>query len=128
MNTAMTHSQRSHTEPLSNVELQRYPPSIFATQPWHEVSDKYRFIPTIDVVEGLRKEGFLPVHAVQSRSRIAGKGDFTKHQIRFRDFRNGNVPAIRALGTLYPEIVLTNAPRWLRCLRARRRAVAADLL
>jgi hypothetical protein len=57
----------------------------------------------------MRKEGFLPVHAIQSRSRIAGKGDFTKHQIRFRDFRSGNVPAIRSLGTLYPEIVLTNA-------------------
>jgi hypothetical protein len=38
----MTHSQRSHTEPLSNVELERYAPSIFATQPWHQMSDKYQ--------------------------------------------------------------------------------------
>jgi hypothetical protein len=90
-------------------ELQRYAPSIFATRPWHETSDKYRFISTIDVVEGLRREGFLPVHAVQSKTRIAGKGEFTRHQIRFRDFRNGNAPVIRTLGTLYPEAVVTNA-------------------
>jgi hypothetical protein len=109
MNTQMTHSQRSHSEPLSNTELQRYAPSIFATEPWHQMSDKYKFIPTVEVVEGLRKEGFLPVHAIQSRTRIAGKGEFTKHQIRFRDFRSGNLPAIKSLGTLYPEVVVTNA-------------------
>jgi hypothetical protein len=106
-NTAQ--SLRSHVEPLSNVELERYAPSIFATQPWHQMSDKYAFLPTVDVIEGLRREGFLPVHAIQSRTRVPGKGDFTKHQIRFRDFRSGNVPAIRTLGTLYPEIVLTNS-------------------
>jgi hypothetical protein len=93
-------SLRSHVEPLSNVELERYAPSIFATQPWHQMSDKYAFIPTVDVIEGLRREGFLPVHSMQSVSRVPGKGDFTKHQIRFRT---------SATATLLPS-----AP-WARC-------------
>jgi hypothetical protein len=95
--------------PLTDTQLQRYAPSVFATQPWQAMSDKYRFIPTIEVVEKLRQEGFLPVSATQSSTRIDGKGAFTKHQLRFRDFRNGNLPAIKELGQIYAELVLTNA-------------------
>lgn len=95
--------------PLTNDQLQKYAPSIFATTPWHAMSDRYAFIPTIEIVEKMRSEGFLPVAAQQSRCRIPGKSDFTKHMIRFRDFRAGAAPAIRELGTVYPELVLTNA-------------------
>lgn len=69
---------------LTNDDLRKKAPSIFATTPWGEVSDKYTFIPTISVVEIMRKEGFFPVRAAQSACRIDGKGDFTKHMIRFR--------------------------------------------
>lgn len=75
---------RSQLVALSNDELFKKAPSIFAAEPWGEVSDKYAFIPTIQVVEKMRQEGFFPVRAEQSRSRIEGKGDFTKHMIRFR--------------------------------------------
>jgi hypothetical protein len=102
------HSVRSLT-PLSNDQLRAAAPSIFATEPWHKMSARYAFIPTIQVVEKMRSEGFQPVAAVQSRTRIAGKGDFTKHQIRFRDIRQGDGPATMALGQLFPELVLTNA-------------------
>ena len=95
--------------PMTNDQLRLAAPSIFATEPWHAMSDKYKFIPTIEVVENMRAEGFQPVSAVQSRTRVPGKGDYTRHQIRFRDFRNGNQPAVRRLGELYPEVVLTNA-------------------
>ncbi len=94
---------------LSNDQLQKYAPSIFAAEPWHAMSDRYAFIPTIQVVEKLRAEGFVPVSAVQSRTRIAGKGAFTKHELRFRDVRNGNVPVLTHLGQLFAEIVLTNS-------------------
>jgi hypothetical protein len=35
------------------------------------MSARYAFIPTIQVVEKMRSEGFLPVAASQSRTRIA---------------------------------------------------------
>jgi len=96
-------------QPLTNDQLQAIAPSIFATEPWERMSERYTFIPTIDVVEKMRSEGFQPFSAVQSRTRIPGKADFTKHQIRFRDVRNGNVPAIRQLGEISTELVLTNS-------------------
>lgn len=101
-------SRSTGTQPLTNDQLVRMAPSIFAQQPWERMSDRYTFIPTIQIVEKMRAEGFAPFAATQSRTRIEGKQDFTKHMIRFRDVRQ-NEPAIRTLGTIYPELVLTNA-------------------
>jgi hypothetical protein len=96
-------------EPLTNDELMYAAPSIFAAQPWDKMSARYTFIPTIQIVDKMRAEGFQPVAAMQSRTRIEGKQEFTKHLIRFRDVRNGNMPAIRTLGEVFPELVLTNS-------------------
>ena len=90
---------------LDNATLQRVAPSIFAAHPWERVSERYAFIPTIQVVDALRDEGFLPVKAMQSKTRIAGKGDFTKHMIRFRRQQDMEVEK----GTELPEIVLVNS-------------------
>jgi hypothetical protein len=72
------------TQPLTNEQLQRLTPSVFALEPWQEQSEKYRFIPTINVINALRDSGFYPVRAQQSQSRIPGKAEFTKHMLRFR--------------------------------------------
>lgn len=69
---------------LTNDELFRKVPSAFATRPWAEVSDSYTFIPTVSIIDTLRTEGFIPVRAEQSKTRIPGKSEFTKHIIRFQ--------------------------------------------
>lgn len=92
---------------LTDIELRRAAPSVFATEPWERTSDRYTFIPTIEVVEKLRTEGFMPVRAMQSKTRIEGKGEFTKHMIRFR--RADDLTSTRAVGDELPEIVLTNS-------------------
>lgn len=69
---------------LSNDQLLKIAPSIFADSPWEGMSDKYRFIPTIEVIEAMRENNFVPVKASQSAARIEGKQNFTKHMIRFR--------------------------------------------
>jgi len=109
----MTHNMTGNLNriptPLSNNQLMRQAPSVFATHPWEKMSDRYAFIPTIQIVDKMRMEGFQPFSATQSRTRIEGKQEFTKHVIRFRDTRNGNVPVLRSLGSIYPELILTNA-------------------
>lgn len=93
---------------MTDDMLRKVAPSIFATEPWSEVSAAYKFIPTFEILKTLRKEGFVPVKAMQSRSRIEGKGEFTKHMIRLRPVAHlhgfGQV-----LGQEIPEIVLTNS-------------------
>lgn len=99
------------TYPLSNEQLERVAPAIFAETPWDEVSARYVFVPTSTVVEMLRREGFEPVRAMQSRTRIEGKQGFTKHLLRFRhrDFLMDRSLTPDDLGTLIPEIVVTNS-------------------
>lgn len=91
--------------PLSNEQIQRVAPSAFAGQPYEKQSDRYAFVPTSAVIDGMRNHGFLPYSASQSLSRIAGKEFFTKHQIRFRaaDTR------VEAVGDTFVELALTNS-------------------
>jgi hypothetical protein len=64
--------------------MRRAAPSIFATAKHVSRSDRYTYIPTIEVLRGLKKEGFEPFMVAQSKSRIEGKTEFTKHMIRMR--------------------------------------------
>jgi hypothetical protein len=83
---------------LTEIELQRYAPSVFSTESNDKTSDRYAVIPTIEVVRGLEKEGFYPVMAQQSRVRNSDNKPFTKHLLRFRHQnsleKGGNTPEI----------------------------------
>lgn len=74
----------TQVEVLSNESLQTLVPSAFAVTPHSSRSNRYAFIPTSDVIQGMAEAGFFPVSAKQSSSRDASKQNFTKHMIRFR--------------------------------------------
>lgn len=74
---------RSET-PLVDEQMRRAAPSIFAEGKHGSRSERYTYIPTIEVLRGLRREGFEPFMVAQSKSRIEGKTEFTKHMIRMR--------------------------------------------
>ena len=71
-------------QPLAEEQMRQAAPSIFAQGKHASRSERYTYIPTIEVLRGLRKEGFEPFMVAQSKSRIEGKTDFTKHLIRMR--------------------------------------------
>lgn len=77
-------TMEKQTTPLTDDQLFRVAPSIFAEGKHDSRSDRYTWIPTIEVLNGLRKEGFQPFMALQSKSRIEGKSEFTKHMLRLR--------------------------------------------
>ncbi|PMU22940.1 MULTISPECIES: DUF932 domain-containing protein [unclassified Pseudomonas] len=78
---------RSNT-PLTNDEIARVAPSIFAVEAHDSRSDRYRYIPTVDVLTALRAEGFEPFMACQTRVRNTDKIQHTKHMIRLRHASN----------------------------------------
>lgn len=49
--------QISGREALDNEALYRHVPSIFALEAHDSHSKRYVYVPTIDIVEGLRREG-----------------------------------------------------------------------
>ena len=70
--------------PLSEDQMRTAAPSIFAEGKHASRSERYTYIPTIEVLRGLRKEGFEPFMVAQGQSRVEGKAEFTKHMIRMR--------------------------------------------
>jgi len=78
-----TFTLRSET-PLAEEQMRAVAPSIFAAGKHASRSDRYTYIPTIEVLHGLKKEGFEPFMVAQGKSRIEGKTEFTKHMIRMR--------------------------------------------
>jgi hypothetical protein len=70
--------------PLTNDQILQAAPSVFALEAHESRSSRYAYIPTSDIVAGLRSEGFMPFMVCQAKSRIEGKTEFTKHMIRFR--------------------------------------------
>lgn len=91
---------------LTEAEMMRTAPSIFATQAHESRSERFQTIPTIEVLRGLEKEGFVPVGVKQSKTRDPGKAEFTKHLIRLRRIEDGE--QYRVGGTTC-EILLKNA-------------------
>lgn len=97
---------------LDDHQLARVAPSVFAKEPWDGVSDRYAFVSTADIVNRLRDEGFVPVTARQSRTRIAGKRDYAKHELRFVQRGLLEDKALErglVVGGTYPLVALTNS-------------------
>ena len=88
--------------PLSDDQIRRVAPSIFADAPHESRSERYSYIPTAAVLTELRKEGFQPFMVCQTRVRHEDRREFTKHMIRLRHASQIN-------GNEANEIILLNS-------------------
>jgi|LGVE01.1.fsa_nt_gb hypothetical protein len=89
---------------IDQAEMERKAPSIFTKHAYDKMSDKYHMIPTIDMVDVLRDQGFGVTQVMQSRSRIVGKKGHEKHIVRMRHLD------AKSIGNdeTYPELLITN--------------------
>lgn len=69
---------------LSEEEMRSVAPSIFAADAHDSRSERYTYIPTIEILNALRAEGFHPFMVAQTRVRDEAHKDHTKHMIRLR--------------------------------------------
>lgn len=76
--------QISGREALDNETLYRHVPSIFAREAHDSRSERYVYVPTIEIVEGLRREGWFPFFAVQAVPRDGERMGHAKHMLRLR--------------------------------------------
>ncbi len=92
--------------PLNDDQIREAAPSIFAEGAHSSRSDRFSYIPTIEVLTALRKEGFRPYEVRQGGSGDAEKRSFTKHLVRFR--HDSHDPKMQ-VGGAFREIVMINA-------------------
>lgn len=92
---------RSNT-PLDNDQIRQVAPSIFAADKHDSRSERYTYIPTIEILTKLRDEGFQPFMVCQTRVRDSGKREHAKHMLRLRH-------ATQVTQADSPEIILLNS-------------------
>jgi len=88
---------------LTEDQMRAAVPAVFAEQAHVSRSDRYAYIPTIEVLRGLAREGFRPTFACQSLTRAEDRFGYTKHLLRFR--RESDVGRLNEV----PEIVGLNS-------------------
>lgn len=88
--------------PLSDDQIRRVAPSIYAESKHDSRSERYSYIPTAAVLTKLRAEGFQPFMVCQTRVRDEGKREHTKHLLRLRHASQIN-------GREANEIILLNS-------------------
>jgi hypothetical protein len=105
--TVYTNTARFDTgRALTESEMFCIAPSIFATQAHESRSERFRPIPTIEIVRGLAKEGFAVVGAKQSVTRVPDKAPYAKHLLRIRKMDAG---VTHRVGDTVMEMLLKNA-------------------
>jgi hypothetical protein len=82
-------------------------PAVYATSPSPDVSDRYKFVPTIEYVHALENQGWQMESAKAPKARKSDPA-FGLHSVTFRraDFDNAGT---QALGGLVPRIHLLNS-------------------
>ena len=89
---------------LSEQPLRGKAPSIFAAGPMQGVSNRYTFVPTARIVDGLREHNWVPVDVEEQRIRKEARRGFQKHLIRFR-----RAEQMQTLDEWNVELVLLNS-------------------
>ncbi|MDD5399570.1 MAG: DUF932 domain-containing protein [Sulfurimonas sp.] len=90
--------------PLTHAELMNQAPALFTEQPHSDVSDKYHFIPTIDVIDEIKKNNWYPVSVSEAKVRDEDKEGYQQHLVRFRHFEDLLSPPENAV-----ELLLFNS-------------------
>lgn len=95
---------------LSKEELQWRVPSAFAKEASPNVSDKYLFVSTEQVIDSMIDLGWKPVAAAQQQVRVYDKSLYTKHLIQFESPMTNEI-AMKGyeVGALRPRIGITNS-------------------
>jgi hypothetical protein len=115
-NSVYAHSARFDVNhQMTEDEMHRIAPSIFATEAHESRSERFAPIPTIEVLRALTREGFAPVGVKQSKTSDETRRETTKHLIRLR--RVGTIPGTEVkhdlaeyrVGDTVCEIILKNA-------------------
>ena len=72
--------------PLTHTELMNQAPALFTEEPHYEVSDKYHFIPTIDIITKITEFGWHPVSVQEANIRDIDKEGYQRHLVKFMHF------------------------------------------
>lgn len=99
----LIYSRKPNNEALSFFDISKQAPAAFADRPIEGVSDRYGHFTTLDAIQQLGSNGWVPVQAAQTAARTKSAAQHTRHLIAFARQADLYRPEGR------PEIVLYNS-------------------
>jgi len=93
---------------LSDEEIRKIAPSVFADEQMvmEKRSKRYIHIPTNQIIDNFREQGWHPVQAFQSKTK-KDDADFRRHVVRLSNLDMN--PVMPEVGSLVPQILITNS-------------------
>jgi len=98
---------RQGNRALSDDEIRAVAPSVFAEDKHESRSARYAYVPTADILAGLRREGFEVFSARQAVTRDETRQGHAKHLLRLR--HASQIGQAAAVGESVSEILLLNS-------------------
>ena len=92
-------------QPKTQDELKRFYPAIFSESEKETLSNKYLYIPTYKLIDGLVDNGFKIIGASQAKSRTTSR-DHAKHVVYLT---HDNIQSPSIVGQEIPMLALTNS-------------------
>lgn len=99
-------SRTRTAQPLTLDAIRQMAPSAMAEHKHDSRTDRYTYVPTVAIIEGMQRAGFQPFEAKQCRTRQLDRKEFTKHMIRFR---HESAMGLQVVNDSVPEVVLVNS-------------------
>jgi hypothetical protein len=107
MNTGNIRTVGSLAGYMTDADLRRAAPSLFATHAAPGMSDRYQFVNTHEVLKTMRLAGYEAVKAGQAVARTSD-GSYTRHVVRMMhtDYLDSSR---RNVGDVVPQVIIQNA-------------------
>jgi hypothetical protein len=97
----------ANLSPLTDDDLKRAVPAVFSKKAHPEVTPRYGFIDSGDLVSALRESGFVPVEARSYHRRNADVRRYSKHMLKFR--HAGSLEKLTQVGEVVPQVMFINS-------------------
>lgn len=99
--------QSRSDDALTLDAIRQHVPAVFADAAHESRSARFVPVPTVQLLDGLAREGFRPFTVAQAGAGDETRQGFTKHMIRLRHV---DTPPVRPeFGRIVPEVIITNA-------------------
>lgn len=96
---------------MSDDQIRANAPSVFATTASPSVSDRYRYIPSYQVVREMRLLGLHPTEAYEGKKKQPDGREYALHVVKFQkpDAVEAYHDRTTPLGHLVPQVILRNS-------------------
>lgn len=102
-----SYATNSTLAPLGDSDIARLCPAAYAEAPRDDVSSRYGFVSTRELIQALREHNFVPTQVNSYHRRNEEDRNFTKHLIRFRP-AGDDLKAV-TVGDVVPQLILVNS-------------------